>query len=91
MCKRFAKQESSGRSSRNSWMRSPGDDDRTPPELRPGSHSGHPVYSDSSRRNSGRTRHLPGTLPGHNVSRKTHNEKFSLKSYQDILKILYLG
>ena len=68
MCKRFAKQESSGRSSRNSWMRSPGDEDRTPPELRPGSHSGHPVYSDSSRRNSGRTRHLPGTLPGHNVS-----------------------
>lgn len=66
MCKRFAKQESSGRSSRNSWMRSPGDEDRTPPELRPGSHSGHPVYSDSSRRNSGRTRHLPGTLPGHN-------------------------
>jgi len=66
MFKRFAKQESSGRSSRNSWMRSPGDDDRTPPELRPGSHSGHPVYSDSSRRNSGRTRHLPGTLPGHN-------------------------
>lgn len=64
MIKKYRKPES-GRSSRNSWMRSPGDDDRTPPELRPGSNSGHPTYSDSSRRNSSRTRHLPGTLPGH--------------------------
>merc|ERR1719415_52987 len=64
MIKKCRKPES-GRSSPNSWMRSPGDDDRTPPELRPGSNSGHPTYSDSSRRNSSRTRHLPGTLPGH--------------------------
>ena len=69
MIKKWRKPES-GRSSRNSWMRSPGDDDRTPPELRPGSNSGHPTYSDSSRRNSSRTRHLPGTLPGHTVSLK---------------------
>ena len=69
MIKKCRKPDSSGRSSRNSWMRSPGDDfDRTPPELRPGSNSGHPAYSDSSRRNSSRTRHLPGTLPGHSVS-----------------------
>lgn len=69
MIKKCRKPDTSGRSSRNSWMRSPGDDfDRTPPELRPGSNSGHPAYSDSSRRNSSRTRHLPGTLPGHSVS-----------------------
>jgi len=49
----------SGRSSRNSWMRSPGDEDRTPPELRPGSNC------SGQRRNSNRTRHIPGTLPGH--------------------------
>ena len=55
----------SGMSSRNSWMRSPGDDERTPPELRPGSHSGHPSYSRNSSRT---TRHVPGTLPGHSVS-----------------------
>ena len=59
----------SGRSSRNSWMRSPGDEDQTPPELRPGSQSGHPGYSNNNRRrSSGRTRHIPGTLPGHSVS-----------------------
>lgn len=52
----------SGRSSRNSnWMRSPGDDDRTPPELRPGSNCG----GSSRRSSSSRTRHIPGTLPGH--------------------------
>jgi len=59
---RHVNSDNSGRSSRNSWMRSPGDEDRTPPELRPGSNcSGH----HSSRRNSARTRHIPGTLPGH--------------------------
>ena len=57
----------SGRSSRNSWMRSPGDEDQTPPELRSGSQSGHPGYSNNRRRSSGRTRHIPGTLPGHGV------------------------
>jgi len=61
LIKRCRHGNDSGRSSRNSWMRSPGDDeDRTPPELRPGSNCG-----GSSRRNSGRTRHIPGTLPGH--------------------------
>ena len=47
------------------WMRSPGDDeDRTPPELRPGSNCG----GSSRRSSSGRTRHIPGNLPGHGVS-----------------------
>ena len=59
-CRRHSNDSGSGSSqlssSRNSWMRSPGDEDRTPPELRPG-----------STRSSGRTRHIPGTLPGHNV------------------------
>lgn len=58
-CRRHSNDSGSGSSqlssSRNSWMRSPGDEDRTPPELRPG-----------STRSSGRTRHIPGTLPGHN-------------------------
>ena len=66
---RHVNSDNSGRSSRNSWMRSPGDEDRTPPELRPGSNcSGH----HSSRRNSARTRHIPGTLPGHGVSYLKH-------------------
>jgi hypothetical protein len=58
----------SGLSSRNSWMRSPGHEDQTPPELRPGSNSGHPSYTDNSRRGSNRSRHIPGQLPGHGVS-----------------------
>ena len=64
----------SGRSSRNSWMRSPGDDDQTPPELRPGSNPNDSRRNsgNNSRRNSTRTRHIPGTLPGHSVSRTKH-------------------
>ena len=60
----------SGRSSRNSWMRSPGDDEHTPPELRPGNNANESRRGsgNNSRRNSTRTRHIPGTLPGHGVS-----------------------
>jgi len=62
LIKRCRHVNDSGRSSRNSWMRSPGDDDdRTPPELRPGSNCG----GNSRRSSSSRTRHIPGTLPGH--------------------------
>lgn len=62
LIKRCRHVNDSGRSSRNSWMKSPGDDeDRTPPELRPGSNCG----GSSRRSSSGRTRHIPGTLPGH--------------------------
>jgi len=62
LIKRCRHVNDSGRSSRNSWMRSPGDDeDRTPPELRPGSNCG----GSSRRSSSSRTRHIPGTLPGH--------------------------
>jgi len=63
LIKRCRHGNDSGRSSHMSgWMRSPGDDeDRTPPELRPGSNCG----GSSRRSSSGRTRHIPGNLPGH--------------------------
>ena len=54
----------SNNSTPGNWARSPGDEDRTPPELRPGSN----CSGGRSRRNSSRTRHIPGTLPGHGVS-----------------------
>ena len=66
------------------WMRSPGDDeDRTPPELRPGSNCG----GSSRRSSSGRTRHIPGNLPGHGVSNRHFN--FSLPSNYRIWAGIY--
>lgn len=70
---RYEGNNSSGRSSRNSWMRTPTDEDRTPPELRPGSNC-----SGGGRRNSGRTRHVPGTLPGHGGGTPFFNGKLIL-------------
>ena len=71
----------SGRSSRNSWMRSPGDEDHTPPELRPGNNSNESRRGsgNNSRRNSTRTRHIPGTLPGHGVSKKDVSQMYPIQ------------
>lgn len=56
----------SGRS--GSRMRSPAEEDRTPPELRPGS-NGQPSYVQpdigNGRRGSARTKHIPSQLPGY--------------------------